>query len=114
MQLSHLVLRASDPERLAPFYEALGLSFRKEKHGRGPEHLAAELGSSVLEIYPLKAGQSSTTGVRLGFSVKDLNAACEAATAANGELLSLPEATTWGRRAVMRDPEGHLLDLVQA
>jgi predicted enzyme related to lactoylglutathione lyase len=114
MQLSHLVLRAVEPERLAGFYEALGLAFHPEKHGNGPEHVSAELGVGVLEIYPLKEGQPPTTGLRLGFVVPDLRAACIAATAAAGRLVSQPVSTSWGPCATIRDPEGHLVDLVQA
>ena len=61
MQLSHLVLRAEEPARLAKFYEALGLAFRTEQHGHGPKHVAAELSLGVLEIYPLRNGEPPTT-----------------------------------------------------
>jgi predicted enzyme related to lactoylglutathione lyase len=114
MQLSHLVLRAAEPERLVPFYEAIGLAFRKERHGDGPEHVCAQLGTGVFEIYPLGEGQPQTTSVRLGFAVADLLAACRAAVSADGEMIGRPQSTSWGRRAVMRDPAGHIVDLVQA
>jgi predicted enzyme related to lactoylglutathione lyase len=114
MQLSHLVLRATEPLRLAAFYEALGLKFHKERHGRGPEHVSAALGGGVLEIYPLSSGQQATTGLRIGFSVEDLEIACRSAQSAWGEVVISPKATEWGRQATLRDPAGHLVDLVQA
>lgn len=113
MQLSHLVLRAQAPGRLAPFYEALGLRFRLEKHGRGPEHLAAEIGAGVLEIYPLRSGTTPTKGLRLGFGVRDLEASFRAAEAADGRLVRAPTGVGSGRRPTLEEPEGHIVDLVQ-
>ncbi|WP_414694247.1 VOC family protein [Phenylobacterium sp.] len=114
MLLSHLVLRAREPKRLAAFYSALGLEFRDEQHGRGPKHVSAEVGAGVLEIYPLNEGQEPTTGVRLGFSVEDLETACRSAERSFGQLVTAPRRSDWGYRATVRDPAGHLVDLVQA
>jgi hypothetical protein len=47
-----LVIRASQPERLANFYSAMGLRFERERHGNGPEHLTCSLNGFVFEIYP--------------------------------------------------------------
>ena len=47
-----LVLRAADLAASRRFYEALGLEFVVERHGKGPEHLAASLGEFVFELYP--------------------------------------------------------------
>ena len=48
------VLVSKKPDRLRAFFESMGLKFNKEKHGRGPIHWAAQVGESVLEIYPSK------------------------------------------------------------
>jgi catechol 2,3-dioxygenase-like lactoylglutathione lyase family enzyme len=37
-----LVLRCGDIERCCAFYEVLGLSFVKHRHGQGTEHYAHE------------------------------------------------------------------------
>ena len=60
--LNLVVLRSSDLLRAAGFYELLGIRFQREQHGTGPEHLAAQLGPAVLEIYP-QAGEQDTVGV---------------------------------------------------
>lgn len=52
--MSVLVLRVDDMERTRMFFEQMGLTFVKEKHGKGPEHYACEHGENVLEIYPVK------------------------------------------------------------
>ncbi|MDZ4402959.1 hypothetical protein [Prosthecobacter sp.] len=59
--LSLLVLRASEPEKLAIFYAHLGMQFVKHRHGSGPEHFSSELGNFGFEIYPLKPGETPTT-----------------------------------------------------
>ncbi len=47
------VLRSVELERLLSFYSLIGLSFEKEQHEGGPEHLASSLsGDIVLELYP--------------------------------------------------------------
>jgi len=41
-----------DLERALRFYAALGIALSREQHGSGSEHLAATIGTLVLEIYP--------------------------------------------------------------
>jgi hypothetical protein len=47
-----VVLRCADLDATRIFYEALGLEFMEERHGRGPRHLSTRLGEAVLELYP--------------------------------------------------------------
>lgn len=58
-----LVLYRKDIEETKAFFEAMGLSFVKEKHGIGPEHYACQKGDFVLEIYPT----NTHTGERYKF-----------------------------------------------
>lgn len=109
--LSLLVLRAKDPERLVSFYGKLGLSFVRERHGSGPAHHSCQTGGSTFEIYPLEGKALSTTSTRLGFrvdSVVETIAACDA------RLITQPRQTDWGMCAVIQDPEGHKVELVEA
>jgi predicted enzyme related to lactoylglutathione lyase len=113
-QLDLLVIRARDPEALARFYALLGLEFKEEQHGTGPKHLACDLGGPVLEIYPLRSEQQRTTATRLGFRVSALPRVLDAISAlGTARVLRDAEATEWGQRAVVIDPEGHTLDLVE-
>jgi len=114
-KLDLLVLRARDPETLARFYSLLGLSFREEQHGSGPKHLGCDLGGTVLEIYPLVDDRDATSGTRLGFRVSSLDPVLRAVSGlGEGHILRDAEATRWGRRAVVVDPEGHKIELVEA
>ena len=50
--LTLVVLRSPDIDRLKAFYEALGLALTAERHGNGPDHYSATLGSTIIEFYP--------------------------------------------------------------
>lgn len=112
MLLNLVVLRAHDMDKLGRFYEALGLTFARERHGSGPEHLACSAGDSVLEIYPCR-GAGSTAGFRIGFSVDGVYSRYEAAIAHGAVSVLSPQCSPWGERAVVRDPEGHIVELLR-
>jgi predicted enzyme related to lactoylglutathione lyase len=111
--LNLLVLRAEDPERLCEFYAALGLSFVREQHGKGPVHHASQIGGLVFEIYPRGKDEPPTIGARIGFNVPSLDAALYALNGQNASVLNGPITTARGRRATVRDPEGHKVELVE-
>jgi lactoylglutathione lyase len=104
-----IVLRSPDMERTARFYELLGIHFERERHGSGPEHLAGQVGPTVLEIYPPADG-SDTVGVRLGFAVPSVDAAVAAVSEAGGKVVSTPQPGPWGYRAVVADPDGRRVE----
>src|SRR5688572_15753187 len=110
--LNLVVIRASDPEASRRFYEALGLHFTAERHGKGPEHLASESSGAVFEIYPRGDGPPSS-GVRLGFRVPSVGDAVAAVQRIGGEVVSPPGEGPWGVRAVVADPDGHRVELSQ-
>lgn len=106
-----IVIRSADMDRAAAFYQALGLRFTKHRHGTGPRHYASEVNGFVFEIYPLGSA-NPTTSTRIGFSVDDIDSTIEALSGAGGEVLSSPQDSQWGRRAVVKDPDGHKIELV--
>lgn len=113
MILNLLVLRTTDIHGLGKFYEALGLAFVREQHGKGPEHLASADGGTTLEIYPC-AGENDTRGTRIGFRVQNVAEQFNRALAIGGEAITPPRASDWGARAVVRDPAGHIVELLEA
>ena len=72
MKISLLVIRCQDIEVSKNFYQKLGLSFAKEKHGNGPEHYSCEHNGCVFELYPNK-GEPPKDDNRLGFKVSGLS-----------------------------------------
>jgi len=111
-QLNLLVLRVDDVERSRTFYESLGLMFVAERHGNGPEHFSSTLGETVLELYPRSpAGAIST--IRLGFAVDDLASVQARAVTCHGVVEKSAQSTLWGLRAVLIDPDGNRVVVVQ-
>jgi catechol 2,3-dioxygenase-like lactoylglutathione lyase family enzyme len=104
--LSLVVIRVADLAVSRRFYGQLGLAFRSEHHGGGPEHLSTDLGGAVLELYPTGSGPA-TQGLRLGLVVPDLTkvaATCGASV--------VDDIQRDGRRVlVLRDPDGHKIEL---
>lgn len=113
--LNLLVLRAAELRATAAFYEALGFTFVTERHGQGPEHLASvamEASPLVLELYPASCAVD-TQAVRLGFTVPNLATALERLTAAGGALVTPPRTSPHGRKAVVSDPDGRRVELLE-
>ena len=111
--LSLVVLRSSDIGRAAHFFGLLGIRFESEKHGSGPEHFAARLGPTVLEIYP-QGSETASVGMRLGFRVASVDAVVETVLREGGEVLMPPRHGPWGYRAVLADPDGRQVEISEA
>ena len=112
--LNLVVIRSSELDKAEQFYRELGLFFEREQYGNGPEHLAAgaEAGGIVFEIYPVGTKHQPTTSTRLGFSIDDVDAYMDRLTELGGSIVSGPQDSAWGRRAVVKDPDGHTIELL--
>jgi catechol 2,3-dioxygenase-like lactoylglutathione lyase family enzyme len=112
--LNLVVLRTADLDRAAAFYTRLGLQFSKHRHGTGPEHFSAELsGGGVFELYPIGTDGTSSLGTRIGFRVPSVDAAISALSDYPNAVMSPAKDSEWGRRAVIADPDGHRVELLQ-
>jgi len=106
-----VVLRCADLDRSRAFYEALGFGFVRERHGSGPEHLAAVTRSGlVVELYPAtggtEVGRGTVGDVRLGFDVDSLNDVVTALADAGFLDAPPPDGTV-----VVTDPDGRRIQL---
>jgi lactoylglutathione lyase len=113
-RLNLVVLRSPDVERARRFYERLGLTFTRHRHGNGPEHHASEGGPVVFEIYPAEGAAQATAHVRLGFQVPSVDDLLSRLHAEGTEIVSAPKDSPWGRRAVVTDPDGHRIELIES
>jgi predicted enzyme related to lactoylglutathione lyase len=110
--LTLLVLKTALPDEVRAFYQCLGITFVEERHGTGPTHFAGKAGETVFEVYPLPDGAAVADGTtRLGFAVPDLDRVLESLRYSGAPLLNPPRETPWGRRAVVRDPDGRSVEL---
>lgn len=114
MKPNLIVIRSKAIDSLAEFYSLLGCDFKKHSHGKGPEHYAHEVDGAVFEIYPQKEGGPSSLGARIGFEVQSLEDSIRNVKASGrGKVVSESKDSPWGRRAVIDDPEGHRVELIQ-
>jgi hypothetical protein len=111
-QLNLIVLRSSDIERAAAFYREMGLSFTRHSHGSVPEHYVSEVNGFVFEIYPMTSKSSPTTGTRIGFKVSSVDEIIKSLTHIGASVVTPPADSEWGRRAVIKDFDGHTIELV--
>jgi catechol 2,3-dioxygenase-like lactoylglutathione lyase family enzyme len=108
--LNLIVIRTPNVEEVVAFYTNLGLKFTPHQHGTGTPHHASE-GAFTLEIYPSSASQPPTKQLRLGFRVASLATVLANTTPAC--ILSPTKDSEWGLRAIVQDPDGHKVELVQ-
>ena len=111
--LNLVVMRSADIERLSQFYKLLGLDFIQHHHGKGPEHYACELGTVVFEIYPRIDDAQNIASTRIGFQVNSLDAVFAKLQESGVTVISQPKDSPWGRRAVVDDPDGNRVELVE-
>lgn len=111
--LNLVVLRSADLTAAVAFYSRLGLSFTCHQHGGGPKHYAAEAAGTVFELYPYSSPGASTLGTRVGFRVPSVEAALSALGNVPGAIVSAPTPSEWGLRAVLTDPDGHRVELIE-
>lgn len=112
-KVSLLVIRSADIHQAVRFYQSLGMEFELHSHGSGPEHYASEECGFVFEIYPEKPGIAST-GVRIGLRVGSVDDSITCLAELKVEILSPPADSPWGRRAVVRDFDGHTVELSES
>ncbi|GGX93243.1 hypothetical protein GCM10007160_20970 [Litchfieldella qijiaojingensis] len=104
--LDLVVVRVSDVEQSKLFYEALGLRFKKEKHGNGPLHYSSKIGDVVFEIYPASGENPVSAGTRLGFSTvvrEDLDSTI---MSLGGQVISRSDSGI-----VVADPDGIKIEI---
>lgn len=65
-------------------------------------------GRAVFSLFPARPG-GEARGVRVGFSVRDLDTAHARIAAAGADVLHPPRQLAWGRLARYRDPDGNIV-----
>jgi lactoylglutathione lyase len=115
--LNLLVIRVANIESAIAFYQTIGLEFIQEQHGNGPIHYSCEIGSTVLEIYPGKPGnappRTNAGSTMMGFQVVSLDEIVVVLQNKGTTILTAPQDSQWGRRAVVQDPDGRAVELSQ-
>lgn len=104
VKISLLVIRCRDLEASKNFYQLLGMSFTKEKHGNGPEHYSCEQDDCIFELYPNK-GVPPNDSLRLGFKTQSV-------TAIMKQVSSTESYEYSGKKIyVVTDPDGRKIEV---
>lgn len=112
-RLNLVVLRSLEPKLMVEFYALLDIPLHEERHGTGPVHWAADLDGLVLEIYPTKTEDEVDRTTRLGFEIENVAAVLPSLRSSGVKIVSEPKPSQWGLRAVIRDPDGRSVELVE-
>ncbi len=107
-----LVIRSADIHRAVEFYRTMGMLFTLHAHGTGPEHYASEIAGFVFELYPRRNEKDDTKATRIGFSVDDVDGIIKMLRELRATIVSEPADSEWGRRAVVKDFDGHTVELI--
>ena len=80
--------------------------------GIAPENHSSEQGQFVFEIYP-RGEDHSTKHVRIAFIFDELDEVIERLSRLAASILTFPESTQLGRRAIVYDLDGHCVELTE-
>ena len=109
--LKLIALRSPRLQEMKTFYEALGVRFVEEQHGRGLKHYSGSIGAAVLQLHPLpKGAPEPDKSVRLGFVVTDLGSIVSQ-LGSTGVRIGPSERNA--PAVVIKDPDGRTLELTQ-
>lgn len=115
IQFRYIVLFCQNIEASKRFYEALGLVFQKEQHGKGdkkgPVHFSTDVSGVVLELYPAQNGVVGRE--RIGFAVPNVINIATALKDAGGKLISTSSSGSPSVRAKFEDPDGRTIEINQ-
>ncbi|WP_375778121.1 VOC family protein [Bradyrhizobium sp. ma5] len=113
MKLKHVYLTAVEPEELAGFYEALGLTIRFADRGKWIQFAGEKAALCVAS--PAESVSEPSRNAVLVFEVDDLEFALDRARAQGAEVLGdIRDMGAHGRVAHFKDPQHNTIQLFQA
>jgi predicted enzyme related to lactoylglutathione lyase len=113
MKLKQVYLTAVDPEGLAGFYEALGLSMRFADRGKWIQFVGDVTAFCVAS--PAESVSEQSRSAVLVFEVDNLEAALARAETLGGRVFGeIRDMGAHGRVAHVRDPQNNTIQLFQA
>ncbi|RZN36029.1 VOC family protein [Bradyrhizobium sp. Leo121] len=112
MKLKQVYLTAVEPEGLAKFYEALGLTIRFADRGKWIQFVGEKAAFCIAS--PAESVSEQSHNAVLVFEVDDLEMAVERARAEGAEVLGeVRDMGAHGRVAHLRDPQHNTIQLIQ-
>ncbi len=113
MKVTSLMLYAINVEATTGFYRALGVDFDEQPGGRS----VGDAGACRMAIVAATSGDAAGPGVggttMPGFEIESLEDSVERLRGMGRRILREPETLSWGRRAVVSDPDGRAVELIE-
>lgn len=115
--VNFIMFRTSQIEQVKDFYKGIGLILNEEQHGNGPIHYSYVQDQLVIEIYPGTEAKppswKDAGALMLGFYVENINKIIQSIDKLKGKVISNPSETIRGVRAVIEDPDGRRIELIE-
>lgn len=112
LKINLVVIKTKHPDKLKKQYEALGLTFKYHKHGKGPYHYSTDVDGLVFEIYPLSNLQTiADCSLRLGFRLPVSEFLLKDLEQHNWKIHSDFKIYDWGKTALIEDLDGRKIEL---
>lgn len=112
VKLKQVYLTAAEPERLASFYEELGLKARFADTGKWIQFVSDPAAFCVAS--PAESVSEQLQDAVLVFDVDNLESAMERAVAAGAQVEAVRDMAGHGRAVKVRDPGGNVIQFYQA
>ncbi|KPF94880.1 lactoylglutathione lyase [Rhodopseudomonas sp. AAP120] len=112
VKLKQVYLTANAPERLATFYEGLGLKVRFADPGKWIQFVSDAAAFCVAG--PTESVSTQLQDAVVVFDVDDLEAAAERAAALGADIGTVRDMAGHGRAVKVRDPGGNIIQFYQA
>lgn len=110
-RISAVILLVSDIDRSIRFYrDVLGMEMKQHS----PDWVEfSKSGSTVLALHPAKKNVATNSSMLVGFSFSDLDSVYQDLKEKNVDIYKDLTTEKFGKHAIIKDPDGHLLSLVE-
>ena len=114
VRLISLVINTNQISSLVTFYKAIGINLQPAKVSIGSEYYKAIFPSFEFAIYGVKnKSEVKTPNFQLSFHVQHLDQILKNLKTIGGECILDPIESTEGNKAIVLDPDGHSVELIE-
>ena len=110
-KIGAVILLVSDMKRSTKFYsDTLGMKLKKQSK----DWTEFSEGGTVLAIHPARKKKvKKSNSMLVGFSVSDFEDVMEGLKKKKAKFYKKPKEEPFGKHAIIQDPDGHLISIVQ-
>lgn len=113
-KLFRITLNSAQPDLLVGFYQLIGFVFTQKAVNKGSRAWNGQLGDMSLEIFNIQETFSNKVpGVQMSFHVKNLEDLVKNFRLIHAQIMMEPMQTAAGVIAIVMDPDGRAVELVE-